>query len=203
MILGICGFQSSGKDTAAEYLINNHNFIRFSFATVLKDVVAIMFGWPRDRLEGITLEDRLWREQVDEWWANALHMPHFTPRFALQYIATDLFRNHFHQDIWLKIVENKLRQLDTDNTNVVISDCRFPNEIAMIQQCGGKIIHIYRHAKPDWVSEYEAGNDRVEEIKELHVSEISWLRSPCDATILNDSTRENLNLKIEELLLKL
>ena len=113
MIIGICGFQSSGKDTIADFLIKEYGFKRLSFASALKDVVSIIFGWSRDRLEGLNEEDRLWREQIDPWWSKSLKMPHLSPRYALQYFGTELFRNHWHPDIWVKVVENKMNQTGT------------------------------------------------------------------------------------------
>ena len=85
MIIGICGFQSSGKDTIADLLISQYGFKKISFGGALKDVVSIIFGWPRDKLEGLTEEDREWREKVDYWWATTLKMPQLTPRYVLQY----------------------------------------------------------------------------------------------------------------------
>ena len=41
MIIGICGFKSSGKDTLAEFLIKDYGFKKLSFASALKDIVAI------------------------------------------------------------------------------------------------------------------------------------------------------------------
>ena len=54
MIIGICGFIGSGKDTIADYLVNLHHFRRESFANTLKDAVAQVFGWDRTMLEGRT-----------------------------------------------------------------------------------------------------------------------------------------------------
>ena len=48
MIIGICGFIGSGKDTIADYLVNFHGFRRESFANTLKDAVAAVFGWDRE-----------------------------------------------------------------------------------------------------------------------------------------------------------
>ena len=71
MIIGICGFIGSGKDTAADFLCNLHNFKRLSFASTLKDAVSNVFGWDREMLEGRTQASRDWREQKDEFRGNA------------------------------------------------------------------------------------------------------------------------------------
>ena len=39
MIVGVCGFIGSGKDTVADFLTNNYNFTHESFAGNLKDAV--------------------------------------------------------------------------------------------------------------------------------------------------------------------
>jgi hypothetical protein len=196
MLIGICGFQSSGKDTIADYLIKEHGFIKMSFASKLKDIIAIMFGWPRDKLEGLTKEDREWREQVDYWWSKTLKMPQLTPRYVMQYFATDLFRNKFHPDIWVKIVENELNKLleQGTNQNIVISDCRFENEINMIIRLGGKIIQVYRDP-PYWFHKYRQG-ENPNEIRYIHRSEIEWIRCYRDYDVENDGTIEELHQKI-------
>lgn len=201
MLIGICGFQSSGKDTIAEYLIKEHGFIRFSFASALKDIVSIMFNWPRDKLEGLTKEDREWRERVDPWWANTLQMPHLTPRFVMQYFATDLFRDKFHPDIWVKIVENKLINIiNKSDTNIVISDCRFENEINTLLRLGGKIIHVYRNP-PVWFYKYRNG-ENPEEVNLIHRSEIEWIRCYKDYDIDNNGSIEDLYCKIKYIIRK-
>jgi hypothetical protein len=101
MIIAICGLQGSGKDTIGSYLINKYDFTKLSFAGILKDIVAILFGWDREMLEGATKESRDWREGVDSWWSEKLQIPNLSPRYVLQYFGTDLFRNHFHPDIWV------------------------------------------------------------------------------------------------------
>ena len=144
-VIGIWGFIGSGKDTAADFLVNFHEFRRESFASALKDAVASVFGWDREMLEGRTKESRAWREQRDDWWSERLGM-NITPRWVLQYWGTEVCRKAFHDDIWIASVENKLR---TSMDNIVISDCRFPNEIKAIKQQGGKVIWIQRGPLPE------------------------------------------------------
>ena len=195
MIVGICGFIGSGKDTVADYLVNFHEFRRESFASTLKDAVANVFGWDRTMLEGRTAQAREWREQIDPWWAARLDMPTLTPRWVLQYWGTEVCRKSFHDDIWIASLENKLRN---SQDHVVISDCRFPNEIASIRNVGGKIIWVQRGNLPDWYQvalDANAGhNYAVQELKmrKIHASETAWVGTDFDAILDNNHTIDNL-----------
>ena len=195
MIIGICGFIGSGKDTVADYLVNFHEFRRESFASTLKDAVAAVFGWDRTMLEGRTKEAREWREQVDPWWAERLAMPTLTPRWVLQYWGTEVCRRAFHDDIWIASLENKLRN---SKDNVVISDCRFPNEIQSIRDAGGKIVWVQRGELPDWYDtaiEANLGhNYAVQDLKmrKIHASETAWVGTDFDTIIDNNRSIDDL-----------
>lgn len=203
MIIGICGFIGSGKDTAADYLVNIHNFRRESFASTLKDAVSDVFGWDRDMLEGRTQSSRDWREQVDPWWSNRLDMPHLTPRWVLQHWGTDVLRNHFHDDMWIASLENKLR---TSKDNVVISDCRFPNEITGLKSQGAKIVWVQRGITPHWYDIASMANHGDTKAREwlhkegIHASEYSWAGTSFDEIIQNNSTFDSLYSQINDLL---
>lgn len=200
MIIGFVGFIGSGKDTAADYLVNFHGFRRDSFASTLKDAVAAVFGWDRVMLEGRTKEAREWREQVDPWWAQRLNMPHLTPRWILQYWGTDVCRQAFHDDIWIASLENKLRN---SKDNIVISDVRFPNEITAIHNAGGKVIRVKRGPEPEWYQDAVNANEgrgnmswllSTDKLKKLgiHASETAWVGGNIDVTISNDGTIDEL-----------
>lgn len=205
MIIGFVGFIGCGKDTAADYLVNYHEFRRDSFANTLKDAVSAVFGWDRTLLEGRTKEARAWREQVDEWWANRLSIPHLTPRWILQYWGTEVCRHGFHDDIWIASLENKMRKT---RDNIVISDVRFTNEIQAIHNAGGKVIRIKRGPDPEWFQDaanVNAGPTNLswaiskQKISELgiHASETSWIGGKIDVTICNDNSIDSLYEQIK------
>lgn len=209
MIIGICGFIGSGKDTIADYLVNNHGFRRESFANSLKDAVASVFGWDRVLLEGRTKEAREWREQPDRWWSERLGKE-ITPRWVLQYWGTEVCRRGFHDDIWIASLEHRLLK---SNDDVVISDCRFPNEINAIKNAGGQVIRVTRGDEPIWLEAakhymsgpqtigWALGKDMLERHK-IHASEYSWVNTNFDAVLDNNSTLDNLFGQVEEMLVQ-
>jgi hypothetical protein len=208
MIIGVCGFIGSGKDTVADYLVNLHHFRRESFANTLKDAVSAVFGWDRTMLEGRTKQAREWREQVDPWWAERLGIPHLTPRWILQNWGTEVCRKNFHDDIWIASLENKLRNSTDD---IVISDCRFPNEIAAIKKAGGRVVRVVRGAEPEWYqlavsrnrgpngnSSWALSGRKLEQLG-IHASETAWVGTRFDAVLDNNSTLEDLYQQIMHL----
>jgi hypothetical protein len=205
MIIGVCGFIGSGKDTIADYLVNFHEFRRESFASTLKDAVASVFGWDRTMLEGRTKEAREWREQVDPWWADRLSMPTLTPRWVLQYWGTEVCRKAFHDDIWIASLENKLRN---SKDHVVISDCRFPNEISSIKNAGGKIVWVQRGELPNWyetaIDANRGSNVAINELKmrKIHASETAWVGTEFDLILDNNGTIDDLYTQAADLISK-
>ena len=207
MIIGVCGFIGSGKDTIADYLVNFHGFRRESFANSLKDAVAHVFGWDRTMLEGRTKQSREWREQRDEWWSDRLGRE-VTPRLMLQLWGTEVCRKGFHDDIWIASLENKLRNSTDD---IVISDCRFPNEIKSIKDAGGIIVWVKRGELPYWydwalsvnkgeIANFTWATSRAKlEQAGIHASETAWVGTDFDAVLENDSSIDDLYTKIRDL----
>lgn len=201
-IIAFCGFIGSGKDTAADYLVNFHQFRRESFASTLKDAVAAVFGWDRVLLEGKTKQAREWREQVDQWWADRLGIPNLTPRWVLQFWGTDVLRKNFHDDIWIASLENKLRIIKDD---IVISDCRFPNEISALQRQGAQIVWVQRGDLPEWYSTAQLANDSndpkimIDKYPTVHPSEWAWAGTKFDMVIDNNRSIEDLYNNIKSL----
>ena len=210
-IIGIVGFIGSGKDTVADYLVNFHGYKRESFANSLKDAVSQVFRWPRELLEGRTKESREWRETPDEWWSKRLKQD-ITPRYVLQYWGTEVVRKGFHDDMWVASLEHRLLNSQND---IVITDCRFPNEIKAIRNAGGRVIRIKRGPEPVWFDDARSMNKgpsrnmswalskhNIEELG-IHASETAWVGQKFDATLNNDDSLDELYSQIESNIINL
>ncbi|BDR25853.1 hypothetical protein GBBBJNDB_00035 [Pseudomonas phage Callisto] len=213
MIIGTLGFIGSGKNTVAKYLVENHNFIQDSFAAALKDLLSSTFSWDRTLLEGTTPESRRWRETTDTWWATKLGIPNFTPRYAMQYIGTDVLRMHFNDNLWILTLEKRLESFIQNNKNVVVSDVRFKNEYNMLKQYGTKFIYV-ENIIPEWynialdlnTSDYtDKEKQNIIENSSLngvHISEWDWVGLGYDEKIINNSTLEELFLTVDSIINK-
>ena len=197
MLVGVLGFIGSGKGTAGDVL-SELGFESLSFAGAVKDVTSVMFGWPRNLLEGDTDESRKWREQPDKFWSNKFGKD-FTPRLALQLMGTEVGRDVFHQDFWVLNLENKMR----DKTkNYVITDVRFPNEMEFVHKQGGILIEVQRGAKPHWYDIAERANHgdyKAEQFlrkENIHESEWRWIGGDIDFTINNMGSKEELKTNL-------
>lgn len=206
-IIAICGFIGAGKDTVADYLVNFHGYRRESFANRLKDAVSVVFGWDREMLEGRTKASREWRETRDEWWSARLKQD-ITPRWVLQYWGTEVVRKGFHDDMWVASLEHRLLSSKDD---IVITDCRFPNEIAALKNIGATVLRVKRGPEPDWYNAAEKYNKGIREVgwaisreelarHNVHASEYSWVGSDFDHVLDNNSTVDSLFRQIDAVL---
>lgn len=178
MIIALCGFANSGKSTIATYLVEKYNFTRLSFAASVKDAAAVTFGWDRKKLEGITDEDRAWREAADPYWS-AIQGGAFTPRNALQLIGNTM-RTVFHPNIWCsKVVKTILDRENALHAPVVIDDMRYCNERDALEAIGATTFIVKTPGFPS------TEHQRVWDLgftgngipgSSLHPSEWDWLR---------------------------
>lgn len=223
-VIGICGLIGSGKGTAADYLHQQYQFEKVSFADRLKDGVSAMFGWPRDLLEGDTPESREWRETPDPFWTEeSKNFPigkkygDITPRLVLQLVGTECMRNGLHEDIWTLLVKQQCDQFREKGVSVVIPDTRFSNEIDLIKRLGGEIWWVRRGDLPEWWDTAIYTNQKMKEgyspwyknsrssltfmpdtYPNVHISEWNWAMPDAeyDQIIENDGSLEDLYDKV-------
>lgn len=202
-LIGICGFIGSGKDTVAKMFVEQ-GCVQDSFAAPLKDMCASIFGWQREMLEGDSMDSREFRETADLYWTRKLGIDNFTPRLALQLLGTDIMRTHFSQDIWLNSLEYRIRRQRQDELCVVVSDARFKNELNLIKELGGVVIHVKRSELPEWYEvAVHANNGSVTakhtmetKYRHIHASEWKWVGFEFDYEIENTGTLTDLEVSV-------
>jgi hypothetical protein len=96
---------------------------------------------------------------------------------------------------------------------LVISDCRFPNEISAIKNAGGRVIRVIRGAEPAWYdsavsvnrgpdgnSTWSLSRRRLEKLG-IHASETAWVGTEFDHVLDNNSTLDDLYQQVKSLVI--
>lgn len=202
-LLSLSGFIGSGKSTAAKILIEDFGYTEIAFADKLKDICSITFGWPRNLLEGDTLESREFRETLDKFWTRKLGFD-VSPRKMLRMVGTGLFRKYFHEDIWIYSVFNEIEK--NPDKKFVITDARFRNELRKIVDNDGFTCRVVKGNEPHWASIAKKAYTPTcpEYLKMLNsgidISEWEWLVHSFDYLIDNNGTVEDLRNSIGRML---
>ena len=179
-LIGLTGKAESGKDTAADYLVNkNENWIKTAFAKPLKDLCINYLGLTYD---DVYTHDG--KAKFNDFWG-------MTNREILQKVGTDAFRNGFHKNTWTKIMELQINKLLNEGKNVVVSDCRFDNEAELIYKLGGVVFNIER-----------PNHNSLKDVEKSHVSENGIKKDLITASIINDSDFDTFYKRFEEELKK-
>lgn len=163
-ILGITGKARVGKDTFADVLVSKHGFVKLSFATPIREMISVLTGLTLEQLSDGSLKE----EVIDVFGKS--------PRQMMQSLGTQWGRDMIRRDLWLRLLENKVQQLQLDSAvrGIVIADVRFDDEAFFIRdQLEGIVIQINR---PDTIQV----ND--------HVSEKGLQSFTVEVTLVNDAT---------------
>lgn len=192
VIIGLSGFARSGKDEAAKYLVENHGFTRIAFADKLRDflyalnpMVALEVPAPRenpiDLSEPVQWEKLHLQTVIDEtgWdhYKETVYGPEI--RRLLQRLGTEAGRQTLWDTIWIDAALNGMGE-----GNYVVTDARFLNEFAAIEDRGGLIVRINR-----------AGVGPANE----HASEMEALQYHFEHVINNDLDLEFYHDRVEDM----
>jgi hypothetical protein len=107
--------------------------------------------------------------------------------------------------MWVASLEHRLL---TSKDNIVITDCRFPNEFKTLKNIGATILRVKRGPEPAWyehAKNYNKGTqaDGWEHSRNeltqnnVHASEYSWVGSEFDYVLDNNSTVDSLFRQID------
>ena len=113
MRLAIIGVMCSGKTTIADYLVNNHNFRKLSFADDVKKYANEIFNLKNKNRRILQQFSSKMKEIDSDIWIKRL-------------------------DIKLKMLNDN----DNDNDNIVIDDLRFENELEYLKKNNFKFLKL-------------------------------------------------------------
>lgn len=143
-LIGLVGEKEVGKDTVGAMLTADYGYERRAFADTLRNEVSDCLNGEFPRVEPLVIPDDIkhvlavYRSHGEA----AFEKPVPTDmRRLLQWWGTE-FRRTFDPEYWVKAVAKDLP------TSTVITDVRFPNEVAFVRAAGGALIKINR-SKPD------------------------------------------------------
>jgi len=157
-ILVFTGKKARGKTTAANYVMKaldgKCKLQKLSFATPLKDLCIEILGLKPEQCyttdPAAKETDTPWDWQELSYDLREKFKKYAGPvkaRELLQIIGTDLFRESFCQNIWVKAAMHMTRSCDADV--ILFDDARFPNEIAALRNEGAIIVRMVRDMPED------------------------------------------------------
>lgn len=170
MIIGLSGYARSGKDTAAEVLVEEFGFKRVAFADKLREVLyaldpIILWDDEWHRMKGVP-EYMPLKWIIDEWGWDGYKATGWSKhiRKLLQRLGTEAGRYVLGENVWVDAA------FASGADRIVVTDCRFVNEATAIKHRGGEVWRINRHG--------------VGPIND-HVSETGLDNWPFDLTLFN------------------
>ena len=157
-VLGIVGLKRSGKDTAAQALVDQ-GWTRMAFADPLKEMAMKLRGVWVEVPEGVHLDAAVPVMRDSSGHGGSFAQYHYVVdalgmeaakdlvpdvRRLLQTLGTDCVRGTFGGMAWVDLMERKIRQALSNGECVVIPDVRFHEEFDLIARLGGDVIGVWR-----------------------------------------------------------
>lgn len=148
MLIGLTGKKQSGKDTAANFLVER-GWVKIGFADPLRECLAAMnpiLDITRSCVTGKPHYTR-YRDAVGVLGYDKAKSSYPEVRRLLQVFGTEVGRDIIGKYLgnpWLQIADIRIQQALIEDKHVVISDVRFPDEAELIHRLGGKVVRVYR-----------------------------------------------------------
>jgi hypothetical protein len=166
-IIAFTGLKTSGKDTAAQILIDKYGYEKVCFADGLRRVIALALG---EDVSYFTDTDT--KEQIDQRIGKSR-------RYWLQIAGTEWFRS-LYPNIW---VDYWVREIEKHGDFIVCTDMRFLNELCTIHNSAYNTQTI-RVVRPGLIH------------TDLHKSESHILDLNVDHEVSNSGSIDELHEKV-------
>lgn len=181
-VYGFGGWKESGKDSAAEALIDAHGFVVGSMsipidhdARVLDPIVAFVDGRPVH-----------YAEYIDEVCSGDFTRAKENTelRGFLKRLGADYARE-IDLDFWVKRVRASIQASLDASVPYALTGARFENELQMVRDLGGPLVWVERPG--------------IEGPKDTHSTESSVGPDDFDYVVVNDGTLAQLRQKVLDL----
>lgn len=113
-VLLVNGLPRAGKDTFADFLVENYGFTKMSFADELKNIICRTLNISRVDLEN-------YKNERVELFVDGKSIIDF--RALLQNFGTEAMKPVFGDGVWVDILYKKIEE--SKNEKIVVSDFRF------------------------------------------------------------------------------
>lgn len=182
-LVGFCGRKGSGKDTAAQALLE-HGWELVAFAEPLKAMayavnpkVEVPAGVTRRWPEGVVLP---YQVVVDALGLDVAKYKVPDVREFLQRLGSEGVRDHLGESTWADIAVGRYRA--SVAPGVAITDARFLDEVEAVRRHGGLLVRVVRPS--------------LGEATDLHRSEHALDDVEPDVTLVNDADVATLRTRL-------
>ncbi len=184
MIISLTGNTGVGKDTMADYMVDQYGFVKISMADPFKRIAKDIYDFSDEQLWGPSetrnREDKRYRRPDGTY---------LTARIVTQLLGNELSRLAY-PETWIKYMRRTVKKVQegyfysekegafemegkkSDYTGIIVSSCRFKNEIEAIREMGGSTVRLKRPALKD--------EDFLAAGIQNHISESEQLALPDD-----------------------
>jgi hypothetical protein len=195
--VGITGRRKSGKDSLADIAMKTFGGTRWAFADALKRQCGRIFGLSAAQMYDQSLKEvKLHAPVVMDDFITYMQIETGldiqprgivvqTPREIMQFYGTEYVRS-VQDSYWI----DKLNEVDPKNGPIWITDMRFDNEVDKVKSFDGLTLRVKRLVSVDGLYSSHASEARIDEL-------------PVDHEVWNDSTLDEFNASVTQLLLDL
>lgn len=139
MIIGFSGYAQTGKDTAADHVVEKYGYTKYSFIEPVRKCLEILNPIVEVNPRALRYNEA---EEIYGYETAKRAFPEF--RRLLQDFGTEVGREYLGWDIWC---DTFFRNVYDHAVNYVLSSVRFPNEAQFITRHVGTVIRITRPGK--------------------------------------------------------
>jgi hypothetical protein len=158
MIISLTGNTGVGKDTMADYMVAHYGFVKISMADPFKRIAKDIYDFSDEQLWGPSEA----RNRADTRYRRP-DGSYLTARIVTQLLGNELSRLAY-PETWIVYMQRTVKQIQSGYfydekkgaykvpgknsryTGIIVSSCRFRNEIEAIKEMGGVAVRLKRPA---------------------------------------------------------